>query len=315
MFSELRRFINTKNPNKQWLLLLIILGIILFCILLFKRQNLAPYFEGFSQNSRFVMKQNADIYDDLYVEIYDRLMQPEKRCDFELDQIIQMTQPSENNSVFLDVGSGTGHLVNNLQKRGYSVYGIDKSPVMVSHSTKHHPDIDVKCGDATNEPMLYDRGTFTHILCVGMTVYQFSNKMEFFRNSYYWLMPGGYLVLNLVDRDEFDTIIPGGRPPLLNSPQQYANKRITDTIIDFIDFEYKGSYKIAENGSNIMLKETFTDALTKNVRQNEMTLYMENLDDILKMASYCGFLMQGQVNMYDCTGDKHQYLYILERPQ
>ena len=315
MFREIQNLLTTRDPNKQWLLLLIVLGIILFLILLYKRQNLTPYYEGFSQDSRFTMKRDLDVYDDLYVEIYDRLMLPNKRCNFEADKIIAMTQPSKKHSVFLDVGSGTGHLAGQLQKQGYSVFGIDKSPAMVAKSEKSFPDVQVKCGDATNEPMLYERGTFTHILCMGMTIYQFSNKMDFFRNCYFWLMSGGYLVLNLVDLDKFDTIIPGGKPPVFKSPQQYAKKRITDTIIDFLDFEYKGSYDFSNTGNSIILKETFTDTLTKNVRQNEMTLHMEKMDQIMKMATYCGFIAQGQANMQECTGDEYQYICILERPQ
>ena len=314
MFTDIYHFFTSKDPNKQWLVILIILAIIMFCILMYKRQNLAPYYEGFSQDNRFVRKENGDIYDDFYVEIYDQLMQPNKRTDFEIDKMIEMTQPSQKNSVFLDVGSGTGHLVSKLQRRGYSAIGIDKSPAMVAICEKQFPDVQVKLGDATNDPMLFDRGTFTHILCTGMTIYQFSNKMEFLQNCYFWLMPGGYLILNLVDRDRFDTIIPGGKPPLFNSPQQYANKRITDTVIDFIDFEYKGSYGFSGNGITT-LKETFTDTLTKNVRQNEMTLYMEKMDEILRMATLSGFLVQGQVSMQVCTGDECQYLCILERPQ
>lgn len=314
MFTDIYHFFTSKDPNKQWLVILIILAIIMGCILMYKRQNLAPYYEGFSQDNRFVRKENGNIYDDFYVEIYDQLMQPNKRTDFEIDKMIEMTQPSQKNSVFLDVGSGTGHLVSKLQRRGYSAIGIDKSPAMVAICKKQFPDVQVKLGDATNDPMLFDRGTFTHILCTGMTIYQFSNKMEFLQNCYFWLMPGGYLILNLVDRDRFDTIIPGGKPPLFNSPQQYANKRITDTVIDFIDFEYKGSYGFSENGITT-LKETFTDTLTKNVRQNEMTLYMEKMDEILRMATLSGFLVQGQVSMQVCTGDECQYLCILERPQ
>jgi len=314
MIKTIVSFFTSQNPDKYWLQTLVILAIIMGCILLYKRQNLSPYYEGFSQNSKFVLKQNADVYDDFYVEIYNQLMQPCKRVDFEIDSIIQMTDPNVDTSVFLDIGSGTGDLVDRLHRRGYVVFGIDRSQSMVNFAEKKYPEAQIKCGNV-NEPMLYDRGTFTHILCVGMTIYQFSDKMEFFRNAYYWLMSGGYLIVNLVDRDQFDTIVPGGKPPLLSSPQKYSQTRITDTIIDFVDFEYKGSYAFDKNQTNeVVFKETFTDELTKNVRQNEMILQMENMNDILKMATYCGFVVKGQVKMGSCTGDDHQYLCILERP-
>ena len=286
----------------------------MFCILLYKRQNLKPYYEGFSQDGRFVMKQNNNIYDEFYVAIYDRLMLVDDRAQFELEQLIATTQPSMKNSVFLEVGSGTGALLQKLQDAGYEVFGIDKSRAMVDASLKKHPDIQVKCGDV-HEPMMYDRGTFTHVICTGMTFYQFDQKMDFLRNCYYWIMPGGYLFLHLVDRDKFDTIIPGGKPPLLKAPQEYAKSRITDTIIDFIDFEYKASWKSGGTSSNEMvLKETFTDELTQNIRQNEMVFYIEPLKTTLEMIRRAGFTIQGRVDMSSC-GDPYQYYYILERPQ
>jgi len=310
-------YLFTSNPAKYWLQTLVVLALCMILVLLYKRQNLAPYYEGFTQNSRFVLKQNADIYDDFYVDIYDRLMLPDQRCAFETAKIVEMTHPSKQHSVFLDVGSGTGHLIKQLHDRGYTVYGIDQSPTMVDRVNERVPDAHVKCGNAM-EPMVYERNSFTHVLCTGLTIYHFPNKFDFLRNCYFWLMPGGYLVIHLVDRDRFDTIVPGGKPPLLKSPQKYAKHRITDTIIDFVDFEYKASYKFDEAGGRdqrrVTFLETFTDDLTKNVRQNETTLYMEDVRTILQMASQCGFLVQGMATMEEC-GDEYQYLYILERPQ
>ena len=40
----------------------------------------------------------------------------------------------------------------------------------------------------------------------------------------------------LVDRDRFDPILPGGKPTAMSNPQRYSISRITDTMIDFIDF-------------------------------------------------------------------------------
>jgi SAM-dependent methyltransferase len=288
---------------------MIILSIILIAIYFYKKQNLAPFYEGFSQDSRFVSKFQDDKYDDFYVKIYDSIMVPKKRVDYEISKIIEMTEPNKK-SVFLDIGSGTGDLVSSLHSKGHKVFGIDKSKSMVDQSEKKYPDVQVKCGDV-KETMIYESNTFTHILCMGLTIYEFDNKRDFFSNCYFWLKSGGYLVLHLADRKKFDTIIPGGKPTLLSNPQSFSEKRIKDTIIDFIDFEYKSTYDI--NNTNVVLKETFTDGLTKNVRQNEFTLYMNETNDILKLAASVGFLMKGYAT-YKELGDENQYIYILERP-
>jgi SAM-dependent methyltransferase len=236
-------------------------------------------------------------------------MVPKKRSDYDVLKIIEMTEPDKK-SVFLDIGSGTGDLVYSLHSRGFKVFGIDKSTSMVDQAFKKYSDIQVKCGNA-NEPMLYESNTFSHILCMGMTFYEFDNKRDFFSNCYFWLKSGGYLVLHLVDRNKFDTIIPGGKPALLSNPQSYSEKRIKDTIIDFIDFEYKAKYDI--NDKKVTLKETFTDGLTKNVRQNELSFFIEDTKQILALAASVGFLVKGY-STYNELGDDNQFIYILERP-
>ena len=42
---------------------------------------------------------------------------------------------------------------------------------------------------------------------------------------------------------------------------------------------------------------------------------MESLEHILKLASYNGFILKGQVNFSQACGDEYQYLVILERMQ
>lgn len=315
MFSFIKSILGSRDPRKYWFHALIVLGVFLLIVMFYNRQDLSPYYEGFTQDPQFVLKQGTNIYDDFYAKIYDRLMLTDKRVDFEIDQIIEMTQPSVKTSTFLDIGSGTGDLVARLQNRGYHAFGIDKSEKMIQQAEAKHGDkIQVKCADA-HEPMLYEKGTFTHVLCMGLTIYHFQDKRVFFKNCYNWLMPGGYLVVHLVDRNRFDTIIPAGKPPLLDAPQKYADKRITDTIIDFIDFTYKAAFQFDDSKKTVTLKETFTDGVSKKVRQNELVLYMDDMDAIMKIAAYCGFLVKGQVSMKNYNHDEHQYIVVFERPQ
>ena len=62
-----------------------------------------------------------------------------------------------------------------------------------------------------------------------------------------------------------------------------------------------------------MFKEKFVDKETKHIRENENTLYMETIEDILKIASKSGFIIKGKIDMKKCNGDENQYLYIFER--
>ena len=301
--------------KKPWMTILCIMSVIVILMIFNKQFDKTPYYEGFSQKERYVVKQNTEIYDEFYVLIYDKLNHSDKRAMYDVKQIIDFTQPSKTNSVFLDIGSGTGHTVNTLSTLGYNVTGIEQSEAMINNCKTAFPEAQIQKGDVL-DPMAFDRGVFTHIICNYFTLYQFKDKIAFFRNCHYWLRSGGYLILHLVDRDEFDPIVPEAKPTLLADPQKYSNYRITDTLIHFPDFKYRASYDFSKKQTNeITFTEKFTDELSNNVRQNEQTLYMEPIDNILYTAQFCGFVAKGRADYSKYgSGDKNQYIYILERP-
>lgn len=321
MLSKIYSIFKSSSFHSRLLQLLILLSIAMVAILVYKRYFSGMVHEGFRQSDRYVLKENQNSYDDFYSQIYDDLMLPERKCQHEVSKIIEMTEPSKQYSSFLDVGSGTGDLVNSLKERGYNVYGMDKSKAMVAKSQDKFPDSHFKCGNAL-EPITFDRGTFTHIVCAGFTIYEIEDKSRFFQNCYFWLQPNGYMILHLVDRDRFDPIVPAGKPRVLDSPQKYSNRRITDTLIDFTDFTYKSSYDFSKSDGRVVHKETFSDKATQNIRENERTLFMKNTEDILIMATKYGFVVKGKVVMdepnQEILGKEQvdspsQFLYILER--
>jgi SAM-dependent methyltransferase len=303
----------SKNPEVDLLKWMLFLGLILLLILMYKRKNQSnAQTEGFSQSEPFLLKQNEAAYDDFYADVYDGLHDTEQRSNREIAQIIKMTEPTVSNSVFLDIGSGTGYLVNKLRNAGYLAYGVDKSEAMIKRATETYSDSEMVCADAT-DTMTFDKSTFTHILCTHFTIYQFQDKLTLFRNCYFWMKPNAYLILHFVEREKFDTILPRAKPTLLRSPQQFLDRRITDSIIEFDDFDYRTSYKFPQNtkDTTVTFQETFTDKVTSNVRQNEQILYMEDVADILALANRAGFIFHSKIE--GINEDQHQYFYILER--
>ena len=162
---------STKGFKKQkWFYLLIILAFALMVCALFKKMvNRLPH-EGFMQDKPFVSKHNNAIYDSYYAMIYDDIYRSNPQVTYEFQNIIDLTNPTVENSVFLDVGSGTGNLVNELSARGYEAHGIDKSQAMVDVSLIKYPKSNMKCGDAM-DAMAFDRAAFTHITCMNFTIY------------------------------------------------------------------------------------------------------------------------------------------------
>jgi hypothetical protein len=159
--------------------------------------------------------------------------------------------------------------------------------------------------------MAFEKGTFSHILCTYFTIYQMEDKRTFFKNCYHWLMPNGYLILHLVERNKFDAISPIGKSKLIMNPKNIAGSpRITNTIVDFGGFEYKSSFDFSEE-NKVSIVEKFQDKMTKHIRQNEQTLQMETIEDILKMAN--GFTFKAKIDMKNCIDDENQFIYILEK--
>ena len=186
---------------------------------------------------------------------------------------------------------------------------------MINVAQQKYPDIEAKHGNVLDS-MSYDRGTFTHITCMNFTLYHFENKLVFFRNCYYWLAPNGYIILHLVNREKYNPIVPIAVPSIIDNPQKYSDKRITDAVVQFPGFSYKDSTNFLQNknanDNRVIVTETFKDSTTTNIRQNELTLYMENIKDVLYIAQKCGFILQGNVSY---KNDEHQYIYILERQE
>ena len=269
--------------------------------------------EGFQQEETFILKENGETYDDFYGEIYDNLMLPEERVTYEMDIILRTLQPDKPYSNMLDIGSGTGVLVKYLKDKGYNAYGVDKSKDMVNISKSRY-DIDIKYANV-EEAMAYDRSLFTHIFCMNFTIYEMESKTQMLKNCYYWLQNNGYLILHLAEKEKFNTIIPSGKSDILDSIKQLGDTRVTTTIIDFSDFIYKSEFINEPNNKNDMIhKETFTDKLTNNIRQNERLLHFDTFDEIIGIALNVGFTAKGYFTMEKGPSrDVHQRIYILER--
>lgn len=312
MLDKLYTILTTQNPNLFFLRWVLIIAIIIVLVYLSKHlHDKRP--EGFSQKEPFVYKYGKNTIDSFYADIYDSLHDTAKRSQNELIKIVEMTEPSVEHSTILDVGSGTGYMVNELGEAGYEVYGIDNAKDMLAYAVDNYPDSEYIYGDVLN-PMQFEKSTFTHILCTYFTIYSIEDKSRFFRNCYFWMKPNTYLVLHLVDTDNFTNMIPY-KTTFDEEDKRYGKRSITSTAI-FSDYKYKCSCAIPDDVNNIRteFKETFVDIDNGNIRQNETHLFMETMDTILHTATQNGFIMHGKVDMESCNGDNNQYLYILERP-
>lgn len=287
---------------------------VVFVITLFVNNNVGR--EGFAMEgtSEFELIEGPAIYDNFYANIYDELVFCKMKDDFEIGEIINTTRPTSESRI-LDIGSGTGHHVSNFKANGFAAVGVDISSAMVNKAKENYPDSEFKLGDVL-ETMLYPANSFTHITCLYFTLYYIKNKRQFFENCIHWLRPGGYLAVHLVDRDKFDPILPAGDPFGIISPQKYAKKRITSTVVKFKGFDYKSEFEVVDttaDAANASLQETFKNKKDGKVRKNKHQFYMATQTAILAIAKSVGFIMTAKIDMLKCQYT-NQYIYILQKP-
>jgi SAM-dependent methyltransferase len=299
------------NKTSLWCKLLILMSLLLLVMLVFKGFDKKGIREGFEQKDQFLVKSGSGIYDDFYADIYDYLVFNNLKDDYEVGYIMNSASPSSESKI-LDVGCGTGHHVASLGSKGLDVIGIDISTSMIKKAKENFPDYKFNVEDAL-DGSIFEPNSFTHILCMYFTIYYFKDKTLFFNNCFKWLMPGGYLIVHLVDRDNFDPILPPGNPLLYVSPQRYAKERITSTKVKFTDFSYSADFKLDDKNDKALFVEKFKNDSDGKVRKNEHEMYMPDIQQIVDEAQSCGFIVESKADLLQCQYE-YQYLYVFVKP-
>ena len=159
--------------------------------------------------------------------------------------------------------------------------------------------------------MTFQPNSFDLITMLYFTVYYIKDKEQLFKNVALWLKPGGYFVVHLVDKHNFNPMVPAGDPFVIISPQNYTDKRINDTVVHFNNFKYKSNFALPQKNKAVF-KEYFKFKEDGRVRQNDHVFYMENQKTIAQMIKNVGLKLEEVVDMGPCAYD-HQFLYIFRK--
>jgi len=278
--------------------------------------------EGFEQESRFILKQNDEVFDDpFYVGIYDELFYKQLYNNYEVGIILNEIHPTSKDIV-IEIGSKTGSYTSALQKSsGCNVIGLDKSQTMVDYASEKYPNCKFMQGDPLNF-MIFASEYATAILLLDFAIYYIKDRRTLFYNCYHWLKPGGFLVIHLVNRHMFDPIVPAAKPFTLVSPQSVAKTRITTSDVVFHNFDYKSKFEFDDftgnnnntnnNNDGVKIIETMKDRRGK-MRKNIRSLKMTGQKIIIGDAKDAGFSMLGQYDLVKSQRE-YQYIYILYKP-
>jgi len=224
-----------------------------------------------NKKNQLIFKTNSDLYDHEYAELYDMITYDYERHKKEVDTVVATTF---SDSIVLDLGSGTGHHVHELNQKGIQAVGIDNSYDMIQYSKKYPHRYFEK--DMLESESFYGN-SFTHITCFYYTIYYIKNKDQVFYNVYKWLTPGGLFIIQLISKCNYG-----------KSKLQHANYTYTRTI--------KGN-KVYETIKN-----------STKIRQNEHCFYMQSIPEIVTIAQQTGFIVVSSEKYKDTV------IYIFKKP-
>lgn len=302
----IKKFNDFSMIEKMLILFFILLIISLFCQ--FSRSQI----EGFQDiNNKIEIKDFETLNDDFYTKVFDVLTFNKIVSDFEVGNIITNTQPTER-SIILDVGSQSGYLVNLFKEYTPNVVGVEKSKKLIDMAKKRYPSCENKfLNDDIVNNHLFHQNSFTHIFCLNLNFYYIENKKQFLENCFTWLIPGGYVAINLVPEEKLNA-----KNNILNIrknvyPDFVDPSLLLSDSIKFTDFVYKPKFKKLDS-ERMMFSEKFSFNNGK-IRNQETMLYIKSIDDTIKIAKYLGFIILKQFSIKDKSGIS-SFLYIFQKP-
>lgn len=289
------------HKTSTWGKILIFITLILVGFSLFSVKK-----EGFTNYGVFSYNESSNIFDEFYSNIYDMLSQSTNKNIYEIGKIIHQTSPNQK-SIILDIGCGTGNHVSLLKEKGYNVMGIDKSEHMIIKAKEKYSDCNFKIADVLRTNIFYSN-TFTHILCLNLTLYYMEDKNLFFKNCLAWLKPGGYLVVHLVNRDLFYPNISSSKNAFLLNNSYERKERITQSKMKTDKFTYTSNFNLDRNMDIAKFREKF-EFKDGRIKKQDHKLYMPSEKSIVNMAQSQGFIFQGIIDLMN-IGYEYNNLYI-----
>lgn len=310
VYNKLERYLY-RMPILVHLLILLMIMFVLINIY----KTYTPIKEGFiDQTKSFVVKKGTNLFDDFYVSIHDELFYRELVNQYEVGSIENITQPTSESNMLI-IGSGTGHIAGEFHKQGIKVVGLDESMSMVKYAKEEYPEINFIQGSPMKS-MAFEPQQFTHITCLNMTYYYYKDKTALLQNVFNWLRPGGFFIVQLVDKNKFDPVVPAAKPFIMVNPQSFADKRITTSSVIFNDFEYKSDFQVFPNDM-VQFQEIFKDTSTsgsKKTRQNIHNMWIPTKQTAIKQCKEAGFITYAEADLLMAQME-YQYLYVFQKPE
>lgn len=204
-------------------------------------------FDGLHEGFDNPLEAKEDKIDKLYSKLYDQVFNEPEVYIEEAKIIINFMNKHPVNkkkktptNYILDVGCGSGkHYQHLATATDYKIFGLDRSSTMEEIFKLRNPLGKITLGDMRNEN-LFKSETFSYIICLKETLYHNPIKDwdTILSNFYYWMKPGGYLIIHIYDRTKLDPA-----PRNMSFIRHDANKR-KHAITNFPKFTHDGWWDI-----------------------------------------------------------------------
>ena len=314
-FNNLIKKINKLNLLTRFFIFLILIALYFIFIKNILKTN--QDIEGFENNiinlnkkNTFEKKYNSEIYDDFYAKFYNTIFLNNKKNEEEV-KYIKLYLDKFNYTKILDIGCGTGNHVNLLNKK-YNITGIDNSESMINIAKTNYPDCNFAVTNFLNSNF-FDINTYTHIICLNRTLYEFDDKNEFFEQCDSLLNNGGYLIINIIDINNFNTFSIEETDNIKIYKLPKKNVKITQNILKInknMHMISKFNDSKLKSDNTISYEEKFKNEKTNSVRKNEITYKLESKEEIINIAKTNNLYLKKIIQLKNY---KNEFLYIFTK--
>lgn len=293
------------------LLLVFILGYALVKrILAYYRVNSSA--EGFT--SKAITMDNPDeFYDDYYISRIDESYYPQNknicRCSELYKGVFHGNIPKEQSKILL-VGCNTGRFLDALCGISKNVSGVTKLKALQKISQTNAPSANVIHGNVIEEPELFPKNTFTHIIFEDREYYTIpaDDRKLVLEHCKNWLRPEGLLIIRTVDPDQFDPMIPTAVPLSGINVQKYFKERKLDSQVRFTDgSKIVTHYTPIPSEHKAVFREDLYNASGDKLRTHIHRWFVPPKDVVIEEVMRLGYSHNDTIDLKGCTFPYESY--------
>jgi len=254
----------------------------------------------------FEASENKDVFTEFYSLLFDKVFSEDSMYKHEINLISKFIEKNkkEEQIKILDAGTGTGKHLQYISQK-YKTIGVDRSRNMIRRCKLRNPIAEVKEKDLRDFEA-FDEKEFSHIMCLKDTLYHNKTKdwTDILSNFYYWLKPGGYLIIHVFEPEKLDPA------PRNFSQFTYDDNKVKHSVTHFKKFSHDAWWSKPNNNSNrywynelVLGKES-----DKKIFKNK--LYLPSKDEVLKTINKNIFKLVGIDNLEDIEITDHEIYYF-----